>query len=694
MPYILPEPFTFLNIKLTDHGRRLASVGNLTFDEVILSDREINYSVDKDGKYNIINNKVLDISHYYPDIDMMNYDGSSSLGQGDFKVSSDRIQITSTTTSSSVSTHSRGTGTLAYSSNGSNWGTNKVTFGSLSYTVAVNDIVFIPWLDPSFGGSYSMANLPQTQPSVVTTYKIISAVTSTTFLLDRPIPNFTSSGPTLTCEFFYDNLIEGHIGTGKTTDPGIWNMNIVRTENVPGAPTNSLKGVSGYSTYGSIEFNGTRQFFGFGLSSASSQGFGNGNIPMFGVIHYTNKYTGNTYAEQFVEGTFELNLPTVMWHHGYEANYENTGTTFTSYNSSGTTWGLYLSDKIGTTSYDDYARSTFRYLYDSKNTGVTVGRVYHKLKAVLITDQELLTALTYKSNRNYTLPPFNLSTSVNPQTGLYAAYAYSGNTSVSGLTATGLVRDGFDYFVTYIAENSIYTLGTSIGNAPSMHCGYITQLIGNSDADGNPQYLKVDFPYPNSFPFMRDDDALSTGQYETGWNANTVQLLLNIQPTDAFYDINTVPADQWVRVSDKTIGGNGVYRASDWGNLTIDPKKLNSYSFIISQEDYSSGSTYTLNSGITLNQQYLNFGDECFVYGTISTGILATSYKMKLMVYIPDTHMNGTENSTFDFEHDYETYITEVVLISQGLVVAAGKPTYPIRKSNTRYLTLQLDYDF
>lgn len=356
---------------------------------------------------------------------------------------------------------------------------------------------------------------------------------------------------------------------------------------------------------------------------------------MLGVIHYTNKFTGNTYAEQFVEGSFELNLPTVMWHHGYNSIYYNTGTTFNSYNSSGTTWGLYLSDKLGSTRYDEFAKSTFRDLYDGSVTGVSIGRVYHKLKLVLITDQELLTALTYKSNRNYTLPNFALSTSVTPQIGLYPANANSGNTAVSGLTATGLVKDGFDYFVTYIAENTNYSLGTSIGNPPAMHCGYIQKLIGNSDADNNPQFLKMSFPNPESFPFMRDQNALTTGQYDTGWNANTVQMLVNIQETSRFFNINNVPATDWVRVSSNAIGGNGVYRASDWGETTIDPKKLNAYNFIISQEDYDSGSTYTLNTGITSNQSYLTFGDEYFVYGTVRTAILSSVYKMKVLVYLP-----------------------------------------------------------
>jgi len=61
MPFIQPEPFTFFNIKFTDHGRRAASQGKITFSKIILSDREIDYSIDSDGNYNIFNNRVLDL---------------------------------------------------------------------------------------------------------------------------------------------------------------------------------------------------------------------------------------------------------------------------------------------------------------------------------------------------------------------------------------------------------------------------------------------------------------------------------------------------------------------------------------------------------------------------------------------------------------------------------------------------------
>jgi hypothetical protein len=699
MPFIQPEPFTFFNIKLTDHGRRSASKGTINFSKAIISDREIDYSISRDGLYDIMNNRILDLPEFYQDIDPYNFDGSETgpiilqnngfpefSNTSTFTVGTEKITITGSSSSTTISSFVKGTKTLAYSSNSSNWGTNKITFAGGGYSPVVNDVVAIPWVSPDYPPvSYDPTTMPQNDPCVLTFYKITSAVTAgSVYLVDRPIPDF-DTGPSLTCQFFRDNMIESFYGSGKTSDPGVWNMNIVRTYNVMGTQLSVANQVSGYTTYGSIEYNGTKHYFGF-----------KDELPVFGVIHYTNKYTGNTYAEQFVEGTFELNLPGIMWYHNLNAYYNNNTTnSFTSLNADGTTWGLYLSDSTGSTRYDPITKSTYKELLDGRDgKSFSVGRVYHKLQLVVITDQELLTALTYKSNRNYTLPDFDVSLSQTPQNGLYPAYAYSAST-VSGYTATGLIDDGYDYFITYIAENEPYSSGLSIGNAPSLPCGYIKKITGVKDFDGNKQFLKLKFPNPNSFPYMRDDAELSAVNYGTGWNANTVQLLVNRQPTSRNYQVGNVPYTDWVRVSNKTLGGNGVYRASDYGLNTIDARNFNLYEFIISEEDFNSGSTYTINSGLTANQSFLNFGDECFVYGTIKTGIAATVYKTIFQVFVDDSELNGSSNFTFNPELNTNTYITEVAILdNENNVVAAGKPTYPIRKNNIRWLTLQLDIDF
>jgi hypothetical protein len=432
MPFIQPEPFTFFNIKLTDHGRRLASKGELNFASVIISDREIDYSIDRDGKYNILNNKILDISSFYPDSETSNYgtvdsfvntpfqvDGGTGnfeneIKDTNFKVGTEKITITGSTSSTTISNFVKGTKTLSYSNNSGYWGSRRITFDAGGFTPRVNDIVAIPWVSPGYNGSYNPTTMPQTEPCILSFYKIVSAITlGTDYRLDRALPDFgTGSDPNLTCQFFRNNMIESFYGSGKTSDPGVWNMNIVRTYNVMGSQLSVANQVSGYTTYGSIEYNGTKHYFGFG-----------DELPIFGVIHYTNKYSGNTYAEQFVEGTFEMNLPGIMWHHNLNAYYNNsTANPFTSLNADGTTWGLYLSDSAGSTRYDPITKSTYKELLDGRDgKSFSVGRVYHKLQLIVITDQELLTALTYKSNRNYTLPDFEISLSQTPQTGLYPA---------------------------------------------------------------------------------------------------------------------------------------------------------------------------------------------------------------------------------------------------------------------------------
>ena len=40
--YLQPEPLTYINIKLTDAGRRKLSLGQLTFNSVVFSDKETN----------------------------------------------------------------------------------------------------------------------------------------------------------------------------------------------------------------------------------------------------------------------------------------------------------------------------------------------------------------------------------------------------------------------------------------------------------------------------------------------------------------------------------------------------------------------------------------------------------------------------------------------------------------------------
>jgi hypothetical protein len=647
----------------------------LNFSKAVLSDREIDYGIDRTDKYNILSNRILapkDAEPYFN----TNFDGTDPVILGDKQVTSNKQFATATTITAGFftgttnsfaidNTKYKGKASLSYSASTPNGGI-LLTLNAGSYTAVTGDLVFIPW-EPiaNSGNTYNSSDIiPSGNPSVMLWYRVASSnPANTTFTVDRPIPNFgTTSGSIqkLDVYFYPPNAIETYYGSAATVDVKVWNMSIVRTASVEGT-SNSI---SGYTSYGSIEYNGTKHYLGFSAETAA-----------FGIVHFSNEFTGNTYAEQLVEKSVSIAFPTVLWH--------KSG----SDNGQGRSFGPILYDVDGDTIFDTVSQTSYRYLKDSTSSGGNiVGRVYHKLKLMVITDPEFLTALTYKANRNYTLPKLDLTLIPSPKFPL------------SSSQATGLCKSGYTYFVTYIAESySASTSGVTFGYGPALHCAYISKIEGQVDVNGNPQFLNTSFP-SKSFPYMRSSaNMLASSSYSgTGWNANSVQVLVNEQPSNLGYDIGNVPAYAWKRMS--TGVGNGIY-TGETTDLTIDPLKLAGYNFTMSQQDYDSGSTYNLSSMFTTGNDHsttgLTFGDECFVFANIDTNILATTFKSVITVFAKNAEYNSSTNASFDSIADENTYITEIgILDATDKLVAVGKPTFPIKKSNRRFLAFQLDIDF
>ena len=669
MSFNLQSDNTLIQIKLTDAGRRMLSLGKLAFKKAVLSDREIDYSVDRTGYYDILSNRILSPADYHPDIDSINLDGSNALTLSSQNVLSAKQFITGSTPSAGFfsggtnawvieSDKSLGSNTIAYASQ--IFSSTTITFSSSSYVPNAGELLFVPWVAPQ-GSSFTSSEIPSGTPVNCLWYRVASKDSSTTVTVDRPIPYFLTTGSASTksvkCYSYPDNGIATYYGSGQTQNTRQWNMNIVRTSNVAGTDE-SAQGVSGYTRYGSIEYNGTKKYFGL-----------TGETPAVGFIHYTNEFTGNTYAEQLIEKSVQMYLPMIMWH--------NIGDD----NGTSVRWGASFYDSYGTTTYDYAAKSTYRELRDGvSSTNRVVGRIYHKLKLFVITDQELLTVLSYKSNRSYSLADYTPTLTTSPKYPLTASQA------------NGLCDKDYDYFVTYIAENDTYSNLTSFGYPQALHCGYIKKIKGELDTNGNTQFLQLAFE-PNSFPYMRNSSGIVS--YGSGWNAQTVQILVNEQPSSKNYTIENVPSDSWKRISTSASGGNGIYRASDVSDTTIDPLKLNGYSFVISREDYTSGTTYTLNTGLTNSQSTLNFGYEDFFHGVIDAQIFATVYKSIITVYATNTQVNSSINSTFDTTLDSDAYISEVAILDDSnQVVAVAKPSNPIKKSSGKFLAFQLEIDF
>lgn len=671
MSFNLSENTTYINVKLTDAGRRQLSLGRLNFKKAVLSDREVNYGIDRTGYYDILNNKVLSPVDFHPSIDPFNLDGTNAVDLSASNVVSAKQFYTADTTSAGFFSGSPNTWTLEsskykakgvtkYASNaGLNTPTNTVVF--TGYAPQVGDLALITWVPPQYGTTQPYMGydniIPSGSPANSLFYRIYSAISSTDYIVDRPLPRYTTGVAVSAATFFYAyDAIENYYSSASTQSVKVWNLNIVRTRTLAGTDDSSTN-VTGYTRYSSLEYNGAKQFFGF-----------KDETPAVGFIHYTNRSTGNTYGEQFIEKSVQIYIPMIMWHNISENN------------GAATRWGASFFDLYGTSVYDPIAQTTYRELRDGiSSSSLVVGRVYHKLRLIVITDQELLNALSYKSDRNYTLPDFTVNLTSLPKLPLTVSQA------------TGLCRKDYTYFVSYITESDPYDSTDSFGHPDGIHCGYIKKIDGDVDVNGNPQYLQMTFN-SNGFPYMRSGNLSTSGH---GWNANYVQMIVSEQLTSDGYDIGSVPPTSWKKLSSKTSGGNGIYRAVDVGDATVDPLKLNGNTFIVSSQDYISGTTYVIQSGITTLQETLNFGGESFFHGVVDLQIFATTYKTIITVYATNTQVNLSTNETFDSALDTNTYISEISILNEdNLVVAVGKPTSPLRKNNGRFLAFQLEINY
>jgi hypothetical protein len=96
-----------------------------------------------------------------------------------------------------------------------------------------------------------------------------------------------------------------------------------------------------------------------------------------------------------------------------------------------------------------------------------------------------------------------------------------------------------------------------------------------------------------------------------------------------------------------------------------------------------------------VSQSGLTFGSEAVFFGNIRAAIRATSFKSVMTILAPDSKFNTSENSSFDGLLDENTYVTEIgILNNNNVLVAVGKPTYPIKKNDSRYIAFQLEIDF
>jgi hypothetical protein len=392
-----------------------------------------------------------------------------------------------------------------------------------------------------------------------------------------------------------------------------------------------------------------------------------------GIIHYTNQDIDNVYGEKFATQPydpqnptndiglarhFRLNLPTLMWH-----------------KSSGSTIGqTFWIDPPGyDVCYPYYIKSTknldmndpgIRYYHlwdtnpDDNGNLNRIGKVFPDQEIIVIDDEEVIAAMSYKSNRNWTLPAPKLSL-LTPNT-----------CNFDNATATGVLTNPDErMWVTYRFD-------TNSGATSSLHCNYYSLIRPNVTVTANTQNVAVRFGA--EFNFL-------TQEQFSGYSANSMKLLCQIVTGD------TRPSPTAWRVIDVTTG-------MTLTNGYITQNAITGTTFQITTDNYnpSTGVTY-YNLGpilsLPLNGQTnkLNFGDEFYFYGNLETDITATIYEMNYLINVGRNQFTNTSNPTWT--KGTKSYVTEIALYDSNYdLIVISKLQSPELRQGIQQFVVKLDF--
>ena len=469
----------------------------------------------------------------------------------------------------------------------------------------------------------------------------------------------------------------------------VWNMNIPWTES-PAGLFNNLN--QDFNYFGSTGYTGTKEYLGYnsdtGQTDTDSTYYYNSfsekvnlspsDQKAISIVHYTNQSIDNFYAEKFameqVDTNFALNtqtgpgrrfrvsIPTLMWH---KSKTGNIGETFYVDPEGFESLNLFQPHYIESNVNVDMNSPGIRYfhLWDThaniNGSPNRVGKLWPDYKMITFDDDEIIAALSNKSNRNWTLPA--------PKLGLVVPNTFNGTSG----NDTGLLSGSSEcLWLTYRFNNSAFT--------QSLHCNYYTKICG-SDPDCPPDTADVVVRFGNEFPFLSSDGS------QSGFSANDLVILAQKVTGD------TRPnPSQWREINvtnqlSSTIVG-GYITASGLTGTTI----------VINDNIYNSATTYRLDNYIDLPSigdtgVTMNFGDEYYFYGNIATDIQATIYVMNYKCNLGQTQFLSSQNPTWT--NGTAPYVTEVGLYdSNKELMIISKVQSPEKRQGIQQYTIKFDF--
>ena len=488
-------------------------------------------------------------------------------------------------------------------------------------------------------------------------------------------------------------------------DVKIWNMNIPWSENLAGLDSALYKD---YPQFGSVNYLGTKEYLGYMSNSGQTFYIDNtfsaettdtyyynsfGEIikvqpeeqKAIGIIHYTNQTIDLFYGEKFAlqpydesapydttgqARNFKLHLPWLMWHKNPECCLGETFWVDPPGFDDEEEIVLFQPHYLQSTKNEDMNSPGLRY-YHLWDTNVNpdgypnrVGKVFPDDRIIVIDDEELLAAMSYKSNRNWTLPASKL-------------FLSTPNTCNSVGSNMGILTGSNEtLYVTYRFTNT-----SAFTN--SLHCNYYSKITGPNDCNpSNSENVGVRFGGDlHCLDFYSDT-------FKQGFFAEKIEIICQKVTTGS-----RPQSDDW-RLIDMTdsLTANTVN-----GYITKDA--LTGTTFVITKELYDDATInniYDLGDYLQLssendNTTQLNFGDEYYFYGSLETDIQATIYEMVYKLNLSNTEFQASSNPTWNTTA--KPYITELGLYdSNKNLMIISKLQSPVLRQGIQQFLIKFDF--
>ena len=706
MSYIINSTSPFVSIKLTEKGRELLSQGRLNFASYAVGDSEINY----DREYNVnptdvtlsATSKIMRPFDRQPNIkSFITTNGTTNLNTLNPSqvyvvkavVNNEAIQRGFFENNSGVFTTLSSTDYAAYTelisdtvlTGGTILQTNAysaITVGDFMLLKASNDVA----------GSISSNENDRPLPNLW--YKVKTVGTGYVEV-DRNLPTYSANTASSQLIFYKNGEVYDTISTGNTTaywdsgtlsfnssvnvtchDVPVWNMNNVWCENIAGMTGGTTSLYEDYTKFGSYPYLGTKNPYLEYLCQSTATtvelsctgpglSYSDDVSKSISIIHYTNNAISSLYGEfLYIDTTnskvLKLHLPDLMYHRRDFST--GTGTTMgMTFISSG------LTNNVGTSDIEYVNLIEDPTFIPSGVEPKVVGRVYPQLKTVVIHNDEIVAAISYKSNRNWTLP--SLSANI---------------ATPSGGTSTGVLNFNETMYLTYVLENT-----TGSGLTTSLLCQDYIKLTNSSS---NKKDVEFKISEVDSFPYMRKvEDPNYDG---LGFHAYKFKLVYQIvQDPSVRPDSNAWKVYDFTSTSLTTNPGESI------DPVALENQIPTSNGFLLTNAIDSAATTFdviqTLNMAPNTSPDDLQFGDERFFYGNLETYIGATIYKTIFNISLNSGQFNTTSNPTRTTTTQVPLTVSEIgIYDSTNNLVLIGKLSTPLTLSNNNTIMIELSIDF